>query len=175
MSENACLGEILAISYGDIHVETGCVLAELMLRVPAPDLAGQLRIGVLDPILIPHDMLAGLWCYRKKLLAAMMAAGADRDVLPAPSVQIPAWDSGPLFSSPDISPHCCKSLKLWGITAELGAVIVRIETSPLTGLKESFTQDLLLSYRSLPAHHERLELILEKMGGLGIGPQLQIH
>lgn len=98
MTDRTSLDEILAIAYGEIMVEQGVVLTEMWVRVRQPD--GSLIVGSRDPVLIQHDILAGLSPFEAELMAKFEEAGATLQVLSPTSRALPAWDAGPALSNP---------------------------------------------------------------------------
>lgn len=158
--------EILAISFGEIHPPSGCVLTNFRVRTFENGLAVE---GSRDGVFVHYDILAALQKFSPQLFQLMADKGADKDVLPPPLGPVPHWNSGTTIKSCGTKLYSCEQFGFAKVLPEFGAVVAYIEVKGLPKGAGTFGADYLLSHRVVNELSESLPKVLRKMQQKGIG------
>lgn len=162
--------QILAIAFGEVEVQFGCVLAEFRVRTyedmgPIKNMPVE---GSRSGVLIHHQVITQIMEHTPALLDLMKDMGADKDLLPHAKGPVPMWNAGPSIKSCNGLFHVCEGFGFTEPVPELGAVVAWIETRMLVNPRvQAYGGNYLMSYPVLVEFLESLPKVLRRMESKG--------
>lgn len=178
MTKSLPVAEIVALAFGEIDQSSGFVVTEFWVRTF--NAGGSLVIGKRDPALLHVDVIAGLLGYQEVLVAQLGSAEREGDTFPSPAEMLPAWNSGPLLTSPGAFAFFVDSMGYTELDKERGAALLSISLRPVSRVacddpKYSQASEYWLARHSFGSFHDALRRVLDKMAKVGLGPTRTLH
>lgn len=166
--------QILAIAFGDVYVELGCVVVGFRVRTyedvgPIKNMTVE---GSRDGVLIHHEILTKIAENSSMLLDLMVEMGADKDLLPHPKGPVPMWNAGPSINDCNGVFYLCQGFGFKEPVEHLGAIIAWLEFMLVSNPPgKNYGANYLMSYPVLKEFLENIPKVLRRMkqkGAVGL-------